>query len=295
MNNTRATNVDELQIILGKLFTPESKTHGSAFTPRASDVIIAPYSKCGTTWMQQIAHCLCTRGSMAFAEITAVVPWIDAAYDLDLHLDADQVATPRLFKSHLSWDAIPTGGRYICVLRHPFDALVSLYKFFDGWLMESGAIGFDDFARRLYLQRQPPDGYWHHLVSWCLQRDNPNVLLLCYEHLKVDFDNQLPRIASFLDVHMDDELLSIVKEQSSLPFMRLHNKQFDDHLTRDKRNQAMGLPLFSNTSKVGQGASGAHRDYFSTELEQLMAERWRQEVTPRLDWKNYEELLLVIP
>ena len=94
---------------------------------------------------------------------------------------------------------------------------------------------------------------------------------------------------------MDDQLLATVKEQSSLPFMRLHNTQFDDHLTREKRNQAMGLPLFSNTSKVGQGVSGAHRDYFSAELEQLMVQRWQQEVTPGLGWQSYEELLHAIP
>lgn len=291
MKTGRATNLDELKAILGKLFTDTGTEQGRAFKPRPDDVIISPYSKCGTTWMQQIAHGLRTRGSMAFEEITQVVPWIEAAHDLGLDLDADQPASPRLYKSHLPWDLVPRGGRYICVLRDPGDALLSLYNFFEGWLLEPGAVDFEDFARNHYLGRRLRAGYWHHLVSWCQQRDNPDVLLLCFEHLKIDFDRQLQRIASFLDITLDKELCDIVKRQSSLEFMREHNSRFDDHFLRDRRYRALGVPQHSNTSKVGRGIAGAHRGQLSAELEQLMADRWSELVTSELGWENYEALL----
>lgn len=52
-----------------------SVANGLAFKPNATDVYIVTYPKCGTTWTQQIAHGLRSRGSMDFEEICEVVPW----------------------------------------------------------------------------------------------------------------------------------------------------------------------------------------------------------------------------
>jgi hypothetical protein len=72
--NSRATNLNELDSALSKLFSEESERRGLAFQPRPSDIFISPYAKCGTTWLQQIVHGLRTRGSMDFEEITSVTP-----------------------------------------------------------------------------------------------------------------------------------------------------------------------------------------------------------------------------
>jgi hypothetical protein len=291
MTSARATNLQELKPILGKLFTEEGVKRGMAFKPRPSDVIIAPFSKCGTTWMQQTVHGLRSRGSMDFGELTEVVPWIDAAHDLGQDLKAEQPASPRLFKSHLAFDQISKGARYICVLRDPCDALVSMYNFFSGWLMEPGSIDFEDFAANLYLARRPPAGYWHHLITWCEQQNNPNVLLLCYEHMKTDFDRHLERIAAFMSIELDDELRDIVTRQSSLAFMREHDSHFNDHFLRDIRQADMGLPEDGAISKVRPAGTGIKRRDISSNVEQLMAQRWQETVTPQLGWKSYQELL----
>ena len=99
---------------------------------RPDDVFVVTPPKCGTTWMQQIVHGLRTGGSMDFVEVSAVVPWLELAHDMDIDVNADQVARPKAFKSHLRWDEIPKGGRYIVVLRDPVDAMVSLFKFLQG-------------------------------------------------------------------------------------------------------------------------------------------------------------------
>ena len=48
------------------MHTDESVRVGRAFKPRASDVFIVTYPKCGTTWMTQILHALRTGGSLDF-------------------------------------------------------------------------------------------------------------------------------------------------------------------------------------------------------------------------------------
>ena len=69
------TTPDELDALFAKMFKKESREYGLAFQPRPSDIVIAPFAKCGTTWLQQIAHGLRTRGSMDFEEISNVTPW----------------------------------------------------------------------------------------------------------------------------------------------------------------------------------------------------------------------------
>jgi len=47
---------------------------GLEFVPRASDIVIASYAKCGTTWLQQMVHSLRTGGDLDFDDISRVVP-----------------------------------------------------------------------------------------------------------------------------------------------------------------------------------------------------------------------------
>ena len=290
MAMSRATTIDQLQDILSKLFTKEGVARGLAFEPKPDDVIISPYSKCGTTWIQQTVHGLRTRGSMDFVEISEVIPWIEAAADLGQDLTAPQVAQPRAFKSHLPFDRIPSGARYICVVRDPMRALISMYKFFEGWLMEPGAIDFEDFAYELYLARTAPAGYWHHLVTWVEQKDNPDVLLLCYEDLQASFATYLPAIAKFLRLPFDSELEQIVIRQSSLDFMRANEKHFGDFPLRKAHEKRSGLTLEGNSSKVSSVESAASRPKPSEQLVLDMQARWEQEVTPRIGFKDYPQL-----
>ena len=143
---TRPRTISEMRTCMDRFATEESVKRGLSYSPHVSDVFISPYSKCGTTWMQQIVHGLRSGGSMDFGEITEVTPWLELAYDLGMDLDAPQVARPHVFKSHLTWHEIPKGGRYIVVFRDPIDAMVSLYRFLDGWFFERGAISLSDFA-----------------------------------------------------------------------------------------------------------------------------------------------------
>lgn len=287
----RATTLEQLNGKLQHLFTPEGVEAGLRFKPRPTDIIISPFSKCGTTWMQQTVHGLRTRGSMNFGEITEVTPWLEAASDLGQNLDAEQVTTPRAFKSHLPWDNVPKGGKYICVFRDPIRALVSMYQFFDGWLIEPGAISFESFAYDHFLARQAPRGYWHHLVSWLSQKDNDEVLLLCYEQLQDSFEPALERIATFIDIALDDELVKIVHHQSSLTFMQQHGSHFDDHFLRQQRNPAMELGPANLSSKVSSALSRAARPEPNEALVKDMQARWDQDVRSVTGLKNYAALL----
>src|SRR5579872_4992478 len=122
----RARSLAEMKRLQGGFVKPdEIGASIKAYRPRPTDVVISPFGKCGTTWLQQTFHTLRTRGDMDFDDISRVVPWIETAGPLGLDIEAPQRAEPRGFKSHMSYGPIPKGARYVVCVRDPKDAFVS--------------------------------------------------------------------------------------------------------------------------------------------------------------------------
>lgn len=287
----RAATFEEFRERIAPMVTPEGVKAGLAFEPRATDVFISPFAKCGTTWLQQMVHSLRTGGDLDFDDISRVVPWVETAADLGLDLDAAQRAQPRAYKSHLPWDLIPKGGRYIVAVRDPGDALVSMYRFMEGWFIEPGSIDIDTFARRDFLDRTEGRDYWTHLLSWWRQRDNPDVLLLGYEHMKADLPGTVRRVAGFLGLSEDPARLAKACEEASLDSMTAHKDKYADLLMRERSERVCGLPPGSDSAKVRAGVAGAHRSELSEVIRGELDAVWRAVVTPETGCASYTELL----
>lgn len=228
---------------------------------------------------------------MDFEEISNVTPWIEVALDLGIDLDASQVAEPRVFKSHLSWRDVPKGGRYIVAFRAPSDAFISLYRFFEDFFFEPGKIDLDT----LFRWRNPPAemgerGYWHHLASWWEQRNNPDVLILCYEDMRADLPETVRRIASFMDIALDDELFARVVRQASRQFMLEHKDQFGEAPFRRLMSQRMGLPFDGNAYKVTSGVREDPKYKLTAAHEQELDNIWQAQIASRFGLESYEDL-----
>lgn len=284
----RATSTQALAAMMARLFNEQERAKGLALKLRPSDVVIAPFGKSGTTWVQQIVHCLRTRGDMDFDDISRVVPWIETSPMLGIDLDAEQKASPRAFKSHLPWDAIPKGGRYIVTVRDPGDALYSLYKFMEGWFIEPGSISLDEFALQFFIDDRQ---YWKHLASWLPRRNDGDVLFMAFEHMKSDLSATVERIAEFIGIPLDDELRAITEEHSSLAFMLRHKNRFDDRLMRELSERLVSLPPGSDSAKVRSGKVGEHALHLSEDVSAEIDAVWRQEITERFGFQNYAALM----
>ena len=282
----RAESLKELEEIQGKLFSPEEFGKGLKLKLRPDDVIISPFGKSGTTWLQQIVHTLRTRGDMDFDDISRVVPWIETSSALGIDLDAEQKSNPRAFKSHLDYETIPKGGKYIVSIRNPEDALNSMHKFMEGWFIEPGSISLEEFALKRFIASQ---SYWKHLASWWTHRNDTNVLMLCYEQMTVDPDALIRRVAEFIDVPLDDELLAITLEHSSFSYMLEHKDRFDDALMRALSETKANLPKGSDSSKVRKGKIGENSMPEVVQAE--LNEKWRKLIKETLGFVNYAELV----
>jgi hypothetical protein len=284
----RATSVETLKVKFSMLDSDEDSAQALTLKLRPTDVVITPYGKSGTTWTQQIVHCLRTRGDMDFDDISRVVPWIETSPSLGIDLDAEQKSNPRAFKSHLAWGVVPKGGCYVVPIRDPKDALYSIYKFMEGWFFEPGSISLDDYAREFFIEDR---SYWKHLCSWWPRRNDDDVLLMAFEHMILDLSGTIARIAAFIGIELDDELKKITEENASLVFMLKHMDRFDDRLMREMSERVALLPPGSDSAKVRAGKVGEHAEHLSDEISAEIDAIWEQDISAQLGYATYKALI----
>lgn len=272
-----------------KIFPPSTFERGKAFVPDPTDVIITPWSKSGTTWLQQIVHGLRSGGDMTFDDISRVSPWIEVADALGVDLDADQGWRPRAYKSHYSYTAVPKGCRYIVSFREPKSVMVSYYRFYEGWLFEPGAVTLDEYlAPHLELNRGKD--YWNHLHSWWSQRDNPDVLLLSYELMQQDLAATIGQVAAFLGIDASDDLFNLVERQSTRAFMLEHADKFNDKMHRERGDEVGALPPGSGSTKVTSGHVDPANYQLSTAIIDVMEQNWAETMGSTFGIENYHQL-----
>jgi hypothetical protein len=287
----RARSLAEFGANAGKMFVPDDIAAGiAAYRPRPTDVIITPYGKCGTTWLQQIFHTLRTRGDFDFDDISRVVPWIETSKIVGIDIEAPQRAEPRGFKSHLDWGKVPKGARYIVSFRHPHDACVSFYHFMEGWFFEPGAVSLEEFVATYVMRTGLETDYWNHLVSWWNERDNPDVLVLAYEQMNAQPEATIRRVAAFCGIPLDDDLLKLTLDRSSFGFMLKHKDKFDDLLMRTASEARCNLPPGSDSAKVRKGGSGQGKAELTPELMALLDAQWARIVAPATGLADYAAL-----
>ncbi|MFT5011440.1 MAG: hypothetical protein ACI9HY_001339 [Planctomycetaceae bacterium] len=287
MTRRRAHSLKEHGELIQKAFAPQQGApKPDALQIRSSDIVITPFAKSGTTWLQQMVHTLRTGGDMDFDDISRVVPWVENSSMLGLDINAEQRANPRAFKSHLTYEELPPGGRYINSVRDPRDALFSMFKFMEGWFIEPGTVPLEEFA----LQFIDRGGYWKHLLSWWNVRNENFVLFLCYETMQTEIDLSIERVAEFIDVPLTAKLKAITLKHTSIDFMKQHKDRFDDAMMRKMSEERAGIPVGSDSSKVREGRVGDHKENLSPAIINALDKVWQKEITPITGCKNYEKL-----
>ena len=96
------------------------------------------------------------------------------------------------------------------------------------------------------------------------------------------------KIAAFMDIDLDAELLAITREHASLRFMQKHRDRFDDAMMRALTEKTV-LPSGSDSSKVRVGKMGDHE--LSTETVAHIQDLWSEHVTPVTGFATYNELI----
>lgn len=273
------------------------------FKPQPGDVIVATPAKCGTTMILQLAHSLRSRGDEDFEEINVdVCPCLEMAVDSGVDIYMDQRFSPRLFKTHSWYHYCPgigvEGVKHVFVMRNPVKAAISFYHFLGGWFFNKDELSIDTFIQEFVLERSSPTSWmenasiWDTIASWYPHRNDENVLFLTFEYIVQHKRVHAEKVASFMGLEYDDDLLDIAVEQSSMEWMGAHPTKYDEHHLKQARNHACGLPADAglhdkSTGKIRMHASS---DSISDTTKEMLQEKWMETMYPVTGCRTYEQL-----
>jgi aryl sulfotransferase len=217
------------------------------FQPRAGDIVVATFPKCGTTWTQRIVDLLIHQSAEP-RPIMETYPWLDAIFFAPVEQDLATLEAQthrRAIKSHLPFDSLPVfeGVKYIHVARDGRDAAFSWHNHQQGFTDEAkrrlaAANGWDESMAPPPL----PDDLREHFVSWLSvaeaggmpgelpffeyemtywrERRRPNLLLVHYADLKADLPGEMRRISRFLEIDTPEPLLADLAEAARFESMK---------------------------------------------------------------------------
>jgi aryl sulfotransferase len=211
------------------------------FQFRDDDIIIATYAKSGTTWLQQITSQLIFSGEEGLP-VAEMSPW------LDLRIPPKEVKLPevakqthrRFVKTHLPVDALvfSPNAKYIYIGRDGRDVVWSMYNhhanansfWYEALNDAPGRVGPPiepppDSTRQYFQDWLEKDGFpfwpfWENIKSWWEIRNLPNVMLIHFAMLKADMGGEIRRIASFLDIPIDETKWDAIVEHCSFDYMK---------------------------------------------------------------------------
>ncbi len=210
---------------------------------RDDDIIIGTYAKSGTTWVQQIVSQLIFNGQ-AGLPVAEMSPWLDLRVP-PKHIKLAEIEKQthrRFLKTHLPVDALVFSPRakYIYIGRDGRDVVWSFYNhhvnanevWYSALNDTPGRVGPPierppADVREYWRDWMDRDGYpfwsfWENLRTWYGIRTLPNVLLVHFTSLKRDMPGQMRRIASFLDIPIDESKWPTILEFCSFDWMKAH-------------------------------------------------------------------------
>ncbi|KAK3001407.1 hypothetical protein RJ639_022093 [Escallonia herrerae] len=112
------------------------------FKPRPSDIFLATFPKCGTTWLKALVFATMNRFSYDFSNHPLLttsphgcIPFVEVHIYKDHPVtNFELLAPPRLFATHLAYHMFPekvirSGCKFVYLCREPKDALISMWYF----------------------------------------------------------------------------------------------------------------------------------------------------------------------
>jgi aryl sulfotransferase len=274
------------------------------FRPRADDIVIATYPKCGTTWTQRIVDLLVFQ-SPEPRQFFASAPWLDATFFATIEEDLATLEAQshrRFIKTHLPFDSVPVyeGAKFIHVARDGRDACLSMHNHMRAMLPafseRMATLAIEDGRLPPPAEGEPPQGppetpadphdyylrwmdqaeagiagggdlsYFEFENTYWRHRADPNVLFVHYADMKADLATEMRRISDFLEIDTPDDLLPKLAAAATFETMK-----------------AQGEALMPQLANAFEGGSQRF-------LNKGTNGRWRDILTPA-DLERYDALV----
>jgi len=208
---------------------------------RDDDIVIGTYAKAGTTWMQQMIAQMMSGGDPDL-QVAEMSPWLDLRVPPKaVKLPVVEAQTHRRFmKTHLPVNALVYSPRakYVYIGRDGRDVVWSMYNHHIN-ANQTWYAALNDTPGRVGPPIEPPpsdiheywrdwmdrDGhpfwpFWENVRTWWEIRALPNLMFVHFTNLKKDMPGQMRRIASFLEIPIDESRWDAIVEYCSFDWMK---------------------------------------------------------------------------
>ncbi|XP_060065089.1 sulfotransferase 1C2-like [Ylistrum balloti] len=239
---------------------------------RADDILICAYVKAGTHWMWEIVNML-LKGSAEYDKTVKEENMLDFHFPSEF----DDLKSPRVFNSHFTWRHLPREVhekkcKIIFLQRNPKDTAVSYFHH----MKNIGIYGIEgdcgDFIDLFMKGKGPGYKCWFdYTLEWQQFKEDTAhqvpILSLMYEDLKRDPVSQIQKVAEFLKVPVDTQLIAAIAEKCEFK-----NMQKAGHDKNEVHQSISNYHMFYRKGQIGDW-----KNWFtvtqSEEFDELMKQR----------------------
>lgn len=263
-----------------------------------SDLLIVGPPKSGTTWLQQIFHQIRMHGDENFTDIcdvTKCCPMYIPSFP-GYQIDGPQVGTPRIFKGHGSYEAIPKveGMQFAVILRDPFDTVWSYVKFATRFYGVDRDLTCEELTNVYSNSSFGVLSPWQFILNWIPHKSDSNVLWLHYEDLVKNLSLCIEKCAEFIGVKLKEDELKRICTFCSFDYMSSHKEKFsggellDALMTLSQHSgdiwqSQMGM-VRTDGGQVGQGEK-----LMPTAMKAFVYDSWKNSVEKSLNFASYQK------
>ncbi|XP_013856590.1 cytosolic sulfotransferase 1, partial [Austrofundulus limnaeus] len=239
---------------------------------RSDDIVLASYPKAGNTWVSYILDLLyCTQSS---PEQQDTVPLYEKVPFLELYCPGflngvdgvnQMTSFPRIIKTHLPVPLLPQSiweqsSKIIYVARNAKDSVVSYFHFDRMNKAQPEPGDWSSFLHR-FMEGKMVFGSWYEHVTcwWEKKQTRSNILYLFYEDLIEDFDRELNRLCSFLELSPSAEKKKHITEKVLFKNTK-HNK-----MVNMSTNEAFD---FNISQFIREGNVGDWKNHFTVQQDE---------------------------
>ncbi|KAK3876750.1 hypothetical protein Pcinc_018486 [Petrolisthes cinctipes] len=263
-----------------------------------TDVFVASYPKCGTTWTQELVWMVMNDFDEEGAKVPLDkrFPMIESDHVLDPQVFQDpelsskmkgmvpkpgdylalvsSLSHPRPLKTHMPFSLLPPSLLDTCkvvyVARDPKDVVVSYYHHHRMWITHGYKGDFNTFLEYFMNDQLMFSPFWEHIrEAWDL-RHHPNLLILTYHDLQTNLAQTINKVASFLGKSVSEEQMVKLQEHLHIDSMKKNPATNAEYLgdlgVLDKREGGF----------IRKGGSGGWRKYFDDKMVEKF-EKWMVE------------------
>ncbi|EFH53641.1 hypothetical protein ARALYDRAFT_484902 [Arabidopsis lyrata subsp. lyrata] len=187
------------------------------FKPQDTDIIVASFPKCGTTWLKALTFAVVCRSKhpshddhhpLLSDNPHVLVPYLEMnLYYYSAKPDFTKFSSsPRLFSTHMPSHMLQEGlkdstCKFVYMSRNVKDTLVSYWHFFCKKQTDDNVLsGFEDTFEMFCRGVTIFGPFWDQVLSyWRGSLEDPNhVLFMKFEEMKAEPREQIKRLAEFL-------------------------------------------------------------------------------------------------